>query len=113
MNVPGHLRACQSILVMPGPPNKAWEHQVNLGNPQSQSDFCDVVDVVKGRVQLKGLTNPINKPVNQITTSGYLGIRRDMGMGNTVYIQKQVRTGTGSRLPYPRNTVPLTAGLQV
>jgi hypothetical protein len=42
MNVPGHLRACQSILVMPGPPNKAWEHQVNLGNPQSQSDFRDV-----------------------------------------------------------------------
>jgi hypothetical protein len=32
-----------------------------------------VADVVKGRVQPKGSTNLINKPVNQITTNSYLG----------------------------------------
>ena len=39
---PEQLRASQSVLIMHSPPNKAWECQVILGNPQSQSDFPDV-----------------------------------------------------------------------
>jgi hypothetical protein len=41
--------------------------------PMSETVAKRVTDAVKGRVQLKGSTNPINKPVNQITTSSYLG----------------------------------------
>jgi hypothetical protein len=41
--------------------------------PMSETIAKQVADVVKGRVQPKGATNPINKPVNQIMTSSYLG----------------------------------------
>ena len=33
----------QSVLIIPSIPNKPWEYQVILGNPQGQSDFPDVV----------------------------------------------------------------------
>jgi hypothetical protein len=41
--------------------------------PMSETVAKQVSDAVKGRVQPKGSTNLINKPVNQITTSSYLG----------------------------------------
>jgi hypothetical protein len=41
--------------------------------PMSETMAKQVADAVKGRVQPKGSTNLINKPVNQITTSSYLG----------------------------------------
>jgi hypothetical protein len=41
--------------------------------PMSETIAKQVVDVVKERVQPKEATNPMNKPVNQITTSSYLG----------------------------------------
>jgi hypothetical protein len=41
--------------------------------PMSETVAKRVADAVKGRVQPKGSTNPINKPVNQITKSSYLG----------------------------------------
>jgi hypothetical protein len=41
--------------------------------PMSETIAKRVADVVKGRVQPKGATNPMNKPVNQITMSSYLG----------------------------------------
>jgi hypothetical protein len=41
--------------------------------PMSETLAKQVSDAVKGRVQPKGADHTINKPVNQITTSSYLG----------------------------------------
>ena len=38
-----YAKGTKVCVITCSPPNKPWEHQVILGNPQSQSDFPDVM----------------------------------------------------------------------